>query len=92
MAGPLAGLLGDLSPGVNGLALRGLKLWATKDCLPQVVEFARRQEKSGANKEAAANNSVLLDVLAQFPDETAAEAIALRLKDPGSAARRPRRS
>ena len=82
MAGPLAALLGDLSPKVNGLALRGLKLWATKDCLSQVVEFARRQEKAGANKEAAANNSALLDLLAQFPDATAAEAIALRLKDP----------
>jgi DNA-directed RNA polymerase subunit RPC12/RpoP len=82
VAGPLIELLGDLSPKVNGLALRGLKLWATRDCLPQVVEFARRQEKAGPNKEAAANNSALIDVLATFPDETAAEALALRLKDP----------
>jgi hypothetical protein len=82
LSGPLAALLGDLSPRVNGVALRALKLWATRDSLPQVVEFARRQEKAGANKEAAANNSAMIDLLARFPDETAAEAVALRLKDP----------
>jgi HEAT repeat protein len=82
VAGALAGLLGDLSPQVNGLALRALELWATKECLPQLVAFAGRQDKAG-DKEAAANNSLLIDVLAQFPDESAAEAIALRLKDPG---------
>jgi hypothetical protein len=82
VAGPLAALLGDLSPRVNGVALRALKPWATRDTLPQVVEFARRQEKAGADKEAAANNSALIDLLARFPDEAAAEAAALRLKDP----------
>ncbi len=78
----LAAMLGDLSPELNGLALQGLKLWATKDCLPQVVEFAGRQQKAGNGKTAAANNAILIDVLAQFPEETAAEAIALQLKDP----------
>ncbi|HEY1861920.1 MAG TPA: hypothetical protein VGG61_16280, partial [Gemmataceae bacterium] len=83
VAGPLVGLLGDLSPETNGAALGGLKLWATKDSLPQVVEFARRLEKAGNTKEVEANKSALIDVLAQFPDTTAAEAIALQLKDPG---------
>jgi hypothetical protein len=78
----LAGLLGDLSTEANGQALRGLKHWATWDCLPQLVNFAQRLEKAGATKEVAANKSALIDVLAQFPDETAAEAIALQLKDP----------
>jgi hypothetical protein len=83
VAGPLAGLLGDLSPRANGLALQGLKLWATRDVLPQVVEFARRLDKAGNSPEVAANKSALIDVLAQFPDATAAEALALQLKDPG---------
>jgi hypothetical protein len=78
----LAKLLDDLSPKVDALALRALKLWATRDCLPQLTEFARRQEKAAASPEAAACKPVLIDVLAQFPDETAAEAIALQLKDP----------
>jgi hypothetical protein len=82
VARSLAALLGDLSPEVNGLALRALKLWATRDVLPQVVEFAGRQQKAGDGKEAAANDSSLIDVLAEFPDETAAEAIAPQLKDP----------
>jgi hypothetical protein len=81
VAEPLAGLLGDLSPTLNGLALRGLKSWATRDCLPALVAFAHRQVKAGDPK-AAATNSALIDVLAEFPDETAAEAIALQLKDP----------
>ncbi len=82
VAAPLAALLGDLSPDVNGLALRALNMWATRDILPQVEEFARRQEKAGAGKETVANNSAMLDLLAQFPDPSAAEAVALRLKDP----------
>jgi hypothetical protein len=82
VAASLAGLLGDLSPEANGPALRGLKLWATKDCLPQVVDFARRLEKADDTLEVAANKSALIDVLALFPDGTAAEAIALQLKDP----------
>jgi hypothetical protein len=82
MARPLAGLLGDLSPQVHGLALRALKLWVNRDCLPQVVAFAERQEKA-VGSDTAANNSLLIDVLAQLPDQTAATAIALQLKDPG---------
>jgi predicted Zn finger-like uncharacterized protein len=70
----LADLLGDLSPKVNAEALRALKLWATKDSLPSLVDYARRQEKAGSD------NPVLIDVLAQFRDETAAEAIAGQLK------------
>jgi len=83
VAGPLVGLLGDLSPETNGAALGALKLWATRDCLPQIVEFARRLEKAGSGNDVAANKSALIDVLAQFPDETSAAAIALQLKDSG---------
>jgi hypothetical protein len=82
VTGPLAALLGDLSPRVNHLGLKALKLWGTKDCLPQVVAFAGRQEKAGNSKEAAANASAVIDLLAQFPDESAADAVALWLKDP----------
>jgi hypothetical protein len=82
VAGALSGLLGDLSPQVNGVALRALKLWATPDSLPSLLAYAGRVEKA-TDKQAAANNSLLMDVLAQFPDESAADAIALRLKDPG---------
>jgi hypothetical protein len=81
-AGALAGLLGDLSPEVNGVALRALKLWATKDCLPELVDYAHRLEKAGNTKQVAANKSALIDVLVQFPDEAAADAIGLQLKDP----------
>jgi HEAT repeat protein len=77
----LAGMLDDLSPKVDALALHALKLWATKDCLPQLVAYAQRREKGGACPPE------LIDVLARFPDESAAGAIALRLKDPAS---RPR--
>jgi hypothetical protein len=82
VARSLAALLGELSPEMNGLALRGLKLWATRDCLPELVELARRQDRAGDGTLVAANISVLIDVLAQFPDESAAEAIALQLKRP----------
>jgi HEAT repeat protein len=74
VARALTGLLDDLSPKVNSLALRALNLWATRDCLPQLVAFARRNEKAGACPPE------LIDVLARFPDETAAEAVALHLK------------
>jgi len=87
VAQDLARLLGDLSPRTNGPALRGLKLWATKDCLPQVVNFAQRLEKARDSKEVAANKSAVIDVLAKFPDQIAAEAIALELKDPTQRAR-----
>ncbi len=82
VAAPLAALLGDHSPRVNQLALRSLKRWANKDCLPQVVAFADRQEKAEKNKESAASNAALIDLLAQIPDEKAADAVALWLKDP----------
>jgi len=78
----LAGLLSDLSPKTNAVALRALKLWATRDVLPQLVDYARRQEKAGTDKDNLANNQAWIDLLSQFPDESAAQAIALRLKDP----------
>jgi hypothetical protein len=84
VAAPLTGLLGELSPEVDGLALRGLRSWATRDSVPALVEFARRQDKAGDGAAAAANRSALIDVLARFPDEAAAGAIARRLKDPAS--------
>jgi hypothetical protein len=74
----LAGLLEDLSPEVDALALHALKLWATRDSLPQMLAFSRRQEKAGACPPE------LIEVLARFPDEAAAEAIAVRLKDPAN--------
>jgi HEAT repeat protein len=76
----LTGLLADLSPKVNALALHALRLWATKDCLPQLVAFARRDEKAGACPPE------LIDVLARFPDAGAAEAVALQLKVPANRA------
>lgn len=75
-ARPLANLLDSLSPQVGGQALQALKLWATRDCLPQLLNYARRQEKM------APGNPVLIDVLAQFPDETVADAIARQLPNP----------
>jgi hypothetical protein len=72
----LSGMLGDLSSKVNALALHALKLWATKDSLPGLVAFARRNEAAGACP------AELIDVLARFPDESAAEAIALQLEVP----------
>jgi hypothetical protein len=70
----LAGLLDSLSPQVNVPALRALKLWATPDSLPALVAFAQRQARAGRC------DPVLLDVLAQFKDPTAASAIALQLQ------------
>src|SRR5262249_22271295 len=70
----LAGLLDDLSPQVNAPALRALKLWATPDSLPALVAFAQRQVRTGRC------DPVLLDVLSQFKDPTAASAIALQLQ------------
>jgi hypothetical protein len=77
----LVSLLDSLSPNVEALVLRALKLWATKDCLPELVAFAKRQENNGPC------SPELIDVLARFPDETAADAIARRLKDPANRAR-----
>jgi hypothetical protein len=77
VAKALATLLDDLSPRVNAVALRALKLWATPDCLPQLVAFAKRDPK-------AACPTDLIDLLARFPDESAAEALALQLKIPAN--------
>ena len=77
----LAHLLDDLSPKVNGLALRALKTWATTDCLPQLRDYARRQQK------AAVVSPALIDVLAQVPDASAAETIAMELPNPALRAR-----
>src|SRR5262249_20865095 len=72
----LAGRLDDLSPRADAQTLQALRLWATKDCLPQLVSFAHREDRAGVNSPA------LLDVLSRFPDPTVAEAIAHRLEDP----------
>jgi HEAT repeat protein len=72
----LTGLLEDSSPRVQAQALRALKLWATPDSLPALVAFAQRQQKAGVS------NPVLLDVLGQFREAKAAEAVALQLKNP----------
>jgi hypothetical protein len=69
----LAKQLEDLSPEVCNAALRALKHWATADCLPQLLAYARREQKN------AAGNPLLIDVLAQFSDESAAGGIALQL-------------
>lgn len=69
----LGKLLVDQPPDVCGKVLQVLKTWATKDCLPDLVEYARRDQKN------AAGNADLIDVLAQFPEASAAEAIALQL-------------
>jgi hypothetical protein len=81
VAKALTALLDDLSPKVNALALRALKLWATKDSLPPLVALARRGENAGACAPE------LIDVLAWFPDDTAAAAIALQLKTPANRGR-----
>jgi HEAT repeat protein len=78
----LTGLLEELSPQANALALRGLKLWATKASLAPVVAFARRQAQAAPGSEAAANDGLLLDVLDRFPDASAAEVVAPLLRDP----------
>jgi hypothetical protein len=75
-AKPLARLLDDLSPAVRGRALQALKLWATKDCLPELLAYARREQTD------ASGDPRLIDVLTRIPDEGAAEAIALQLANP----------
>ncbi len=69
----LANLLDDPSPEVRNQALQALRAWATKDCLPQLLAYAQREQKNPSG------GTALIDVLAQFPDETAAEAVALLL-------------
>jgi predicted Zn finger-like uncharacterized protein len=64
-------LLDDVSADRTAV-LKALKLWATKDALPQLVELAKREEQSP--------NELLIEVLAQFKDETAANAIALQFR------------
>jgi hypothetical protein len=76
VAKALTGLLEDLSPKVDALALHALKLWATRDCLPQLIAFARRNEKAGICPPE------MIDVLARFPDDAAAEVLALQLRTP----------
>jgi HEAT repeat protein len=78
VARALTDLLDDLSPKVDALALHALKLWVTPDCLPRLVAFARRDEKAGACPPE------LIDLLARFPDESAAQAVALQLKSPAN--------
>jgi HEAT repeat protein len=78
VARALTDLLDDLSPKVDALALHALRLWATPDCLPRLVAFARRDEKAGACPPE------LIDLLARFPDASAAEAVALQLKSPAN--------
>ncbi len=73
IAKALANLLDDPSPEVRNQALQALKTWLTKDCLPQLLAYARREQKNPSGGPA------LIDVLAQFPDENAAEAVALLL-------------
>jgi HEAT repeat protein len=75
----LARLLDDSSKDVRLQALGALKRWATPDCLPQLLEYSRRQQNSSTG------NPSLIDVLAQFRDPVAAEALALQL--PNSQAR-----
>ena len=69
----LGKLLVDQSPKVSNKVLHALKTWATKDCLPDLVEYARRDQKT------AGGNPELLEVLAHFPDPSAAEAMAFQL-------------
>jgi HEAT repeat protein len=69
----LAKLLEDLSPEVCRDALQALKQWATPACLPSLQAYAQREQKN------ASGNPQLIDVLAQFKDERAADAIALQL-------------
>jgi hypothetical protein len=69
----LGKLLDDISPAVGRQVLQALKHWATKDSLPPLLEYARREQKEPAG------NQLLIEVLAQFPTESAAEAVALQL-------------
>jgi predicted Zn finger-like uncharacterized protein len=77
----LASLLEDPSPEARRQALEALKLWATENCLPQLLEHARRGQTSPSGE------PLLLDVLAQFKEKAAAEAIALRLPNEKARAR-----
>jgi hypothetical protein len=82
IAAELVKMLDDLSPKVTSPAVRALKLWASKSTLTELGDFARRQEAAEPGKRAEAINSTLIDLLAQWKDETAAEDIAVYLRDP----------
>jgi HEAT repeat protein len=69
----LVKLLKDPDPKARSQALNALVRWATKDCLPELLEYARGKQMS------ASSNHLLLDVLGQIPDEVAANAVALEL-------------
>jgi HEAT repeat protein len=72
----LTQLLDDPSPEVRRQALLALRSWATTDSLPRLLEFARsKQLSSGAHE-------TLIEVLDQFQDPRAAEALALQLPNP----------
>jgi HEAT repeat protein len=76
-ARPLARLLDDLSPQVRGRALQALKLWATRDSLPDLLAHARREQTDDSDDAAR-----LIDVLTRIPDAGAAEAVAQLLPNP----------
>jgi predicted Zn finger-like uncharacterized protein len=73
MAKLLVKFLDDFNNNVRTNALHALKRWATKESLPKLLEFAKREQT------APFGNQLLIEVLVQFRDETAAEAIALQL-------------
>jgi hypothetical protein len=77
----LGKLLLDQSAKVSDKVLHALKTWAAKDCLPDLVEYARRDQKT------VAGNPELLEVLARFPDPSAAEAMALQLTNSNTRAK-----
>jgi hypothetical protein len=77
----LGKMLADESPDVTDRVMRALKTWATKDCLPDLVEYARRDQLTPGG------NADLIEVLARFPDPSAADAIALQLKNPNTRAK-----
>jgi hypothetical protein len=70
---PLAAILDDSSPEGRRQALEAMKLWATRDSLPELLAYAQREQKD------LSGDPLLIDVLAQFPDERAAEGLALQL-------------
>jgi hypothetical protein len=76
VSGVLADMLGDPTRGMDLLAIRALKLWATEDSLPKLAAFAK------AGGRAVACPPELIDVLARFPGDAAAQAIALQLEAP----------
>jgi hypothetical protein len=77
----LGKLLVDQPDDVCSKVLLALKTWATKDCLPNLAEYARREQKS------VAGSPELIDILAHFPDPIAADAIALQLPNANTRAK-----